>query len=613
MALGNTFVRFRWDGVDYELPYASVSSYDQRPIYAEDGYTLNRYETTMSGSCVIHDGANTFTDLATKFKNGTGQVERVLVSVTAAGGTENLIDVTFPDTMRGPLLHLTVTEINGRNACVVNWTVNAATAYPTQSGAPENEYPIISNRWTQRFSIDPSGHVTRTTSGVLVVNLAALGATLTPANNGGFAEVDGKAPWADLFRRAIAPAMTSTLIWRRESQTYAYNEAGNALIYEVVDSQARVSLPDGAYAGTAEFTYERSRQNLAFGVMRFSCDLEGAVTGDTRALVNAAVLISRSRIDYTKAFIQRISVNERDLLKKSSIRFEIDAWAPATGGLSDVGTVASVPLAAMVGRFFTVSRTVDWRPDPYGSGGQGVLGIPHWYGNSLQAKPESIPGLSVMVADVIDVLATPPADVVPTVTFVGPDQSFAAANAVIDVGPFNPAQATYSGDSVVQAVERTVGVTNATLDTGMHHMPTLYTQGADFVFQAKKAQAELTETVTVRRVNVPPPREYRPMPAGFYLVKDEWKVDHGTTDASGNRTFTGVYVRTIRAYDGGGATSNGYSTSGTTRRWWPTTNGVVAALTQGYSSTDQVSGSSVIDVSTSNPQTYALGTNPSYT
>jgi hypothetical protein len=616
---GNTYVVFTYDGVDYELPYANVTSYDQRPVYAEDNYTLNRYETTVQGSCVVSDATNTFVDLATKFRMGTGRVDRVRVSVTASGGTENLIDVSYPDTMNGPLLHLTATEINGRQACLVTFAVQAATAHPSSSGTPDPAWPIISNRWTQRFSLDAAGLITRTISGVATINLAATGTSSTVSDSPLNADITGRYPWADLFRRAILPAQSSVLKFRRESQTFAYNEAGNQLIYEITDVQARTELPDGAYAGTAEFSYERTRQGLAWGVLRFSCELEGEADGDTRALVNAAVQLSRSRLDFSRCIIERLVLTELTLLKKAHIKFEIDAKAPATDVNNPTGSLASVPMANVIGRFFTVSRTCDWKPDPYGNGG--VFAQPHWELNPTSAKPDTIPVSALAVADIIDVLTVDCPIGATTITFVGVETAMTAANAAIDVGPYSQplAQFVPSPSDVptilpgaVISVEKQISTTITDTDSGVHRLQTMYDQGSDFLFQARKASADIVETTTLRKVNSPPARVFRPMPAGFFLVKETWRVTHGDVDSSGNRTFTGIWERTTRAYDTGGVTSNGYATDGTYRRWWPPLNTVTAAYAQGYSSSDQVSTSSVLALPLSDKQTYGTGAYPGY-
>jgi hypothetical protein len=147
----------------------------------------------------------------------------------------------------------------------------------------------------------------------------------------------------------------------------------------------------------------------------------------------------------------------------------------------------------------------------------------------------------------------------------------------------------------------------------MHRLPTMYTQGADFVFQAKKPTVMLTEVTTVRRTNLPPNRIFRPIPAGFVVVKDEWRVNHGEIDSAGQRSFTGIYTRKLMAFDGGGATSNGFSTVSSRRQWWvPGANPSVAApLTLGYNLDNQQQASSVLALGSA-AQAYALGTAQNY-
>ena len=69
---GNTYVAFVYDSTIYKLQYANISSYEHRPIYAEDGFTLIRYEVHVAGSALISDGLSTYTELASRFQNGTG-------------------------------------------------------------------------------------------------------------------------------------------------------------------------------------------------------------------------------------------------------------------------------------------------------------------------------------------------------------------------------------------------------------------------------------------------------------------------------------------------------------------------------------------------------------
>ena len=608
---GSTFVSFTFESTTYTLPYTNISAYEHKPVYAEDGYTLIRYEVHVAGSALISDGTNTYTDLVARFQKATGRVDNVYISVTTPEGTEDLLNISHPDTMRGPLMSLAVTEINGRRACIVNFTISAALALDGNSQTP-TPYPILSHRWTSRFALDAGGHITRTVSGVLVVDLAATGTTATAAASGTSGAVTGKAPYADLFRRAILPIAPGVGNWRRESQTYAYNEAGNSLIYEITDSQARTALPDAAFAGSAEFTYERNANMLAWGQLRFSCDLEGAVNGDVRSLIWAAVVLAQSRIIFARCKIMRIVVTEQDMLKKAKIRFEMDALSPAIA--TDVAGVSSyaVPLAQIVGKSFGVGRTCPALPDPY-SPYNGVAGVPHWVSNETSAKTQTTQ--TIAVASCIAVINEYCSPGTPTISIEVPATQFATINSVINVGVFSTDQplAEFNGSGQATSVEQSKTTTNVSTQTRMHRLQTLYTEGTDFVFQTGKASVTLEETTVVSRVNIPPVRTFRPIPAGFVVINVDWKVNHGNVDPAGQRTFIGVYTRTLRSYDGGGATSFGYYTESGRRQWWPSgaNPSVAAPLALGYDEQNQVNASSVLSLG-SNAQAYQVGTPQDY-
>jgi hypothetical protein len=415
-----------------------------------------------------------------------------------------------------------------------------------------------------------------------------------------------------LFRRAILPIAPGVGNWRRESQTYAYNEAGNSLIYEITDSQARTALPDAAFAGSAEFTYERNANMLSWGQLRFSCDLEGAVNGDVRSLIWAAVVLAQSRIIFARCKIMRIVVTEQDMLKKAKIRFEMDALSPAIA--ADVAGVSSyaVPLAQIVGKSFAVGRLCPALPDPYGPY-NGVAGVPHWVANETSAKTQTTQTIAIASCIAVINEYCPPGT--PTISIEVPTTEFAAINAVINVGAFSTDQplAEFNGSGQATSVEQSKTTTNVSTETRMHRLQTLYTEGADFVFQTGKASVTLEETTVVSRVNVPPVRTFRPIPAGFVVINDDWKVNHGNVDPAGQRTFIGVYTRTLRSYDGGGATSFGYSTVSGRRQWWPSgqSPSVAAPLALGYDAQNQVDASSVLSLG-SNAQAYQVGTAQDY-
>lgn len=608
---GNAYLTFVYGGNTYDLGFVNVTQYEQRPEYAADGYTLNRYAVTVAGTALIADGAtNTYVELASKIRDGTGRIDSFDLRISS----QTLIANTGPDATRGPLLQMTATEITGRRAVLLTFTLSASLSQANVDGSatPLADYPLISHTWTQSFSLDAGGLVTRTVRGTLMVNLAATGLTTVPAVDGQIANVTGLVPWPDIFRNCVLPVTDGSAIWRRDSQTFAINETGNALTYEIQDSQARANLPNGAFGGTCEFGYERSRRDLAYAHLRFTCDLEGEIDGDVRALIWAAVDLATTRIPFSKAILDRLSVTEHEMLRKAKVRLEIDARAPACDLENPTGNVGAVPLARLVGIAFTVNRTCSFAVGAYGSSGYGVYGRPHWDDNNSSAKPGSVQDIKVATIVAFVEQACPLGT--PATVLLVPDTQFTAANSLIVQGPFaNEQIAGFNSSGQTTSVEKVFTTTNVAVETRMHRLQTMYTQGADFVFQAGKARVILEEVTTVRRTNSPPNRVFRPIPAGFVVVSEDWKVNHGEIDAAGQRSFTGIYVRRLMSFDGGGATSNGYSTVSGRRQWWvPGANPSVAApLALGYNLDNQVQANNVFAFGSS-PQTYSVGTAQNY-
>lgn len=607
---GNAWIEIDYGGVTYTLPFVNLTQYEQKPVFAEDGFTMMRYELSMQGTSLVSDSSNTFTDLATKTTNMVGTVDRVAMYVIdPTAGTKTLLEVNYPDAMRGPFASLNVTEVNGARACIVSFTINASVSLSGNGGQIDPAYPVVSHRWTTRSELDATGILTRRVTGTLTVNLGATGTSSVPSLDGTIGEVGGRYPWADLFRKAVLPSTPAVGSWRRESQSFAYNEAGNTLIYEFVDSQARVNLPDGAYVGSSEFTYERNRQNMAMASMRFSCDLEGPADGNSKILIYAAIIIAQARIPFLKSIINRMSVTESEMLKRAKIRVEIDASAPATNFDVPGTSAASVPLVELIGKNFSVVRTCPYYPDPYGGNSDYVwFSEPHWDGNTANAKPNGIMS-TLPVAQMISAAAQACAGTTTSITVMSNAQDFSAANSIVEQGSSITPLAELDVYGNAKSVERQITFTNVSIDTRMHRLQTLYTQGADFVFQTGKASIIVEETTHIKRNNVPPQRTYRPMPSGFVVLSDDWKVNHGDVDPSGNRVYTGVWTRRLLSYDGGGATYQGYYTNAGLRQWWYSS--VAAPLTLGFDQNAQQYTNNVFAVtgtqaySTGSPQNFA--------
>jgi hypothetical protein len=242
-----------------------------------------------------------------------------------------------------------------------------------------------------------------------------------------------------------------------------------------------------------------------------------------------------------------------------------------------------------------------------------VAGVPHWYGNGTSAKLTSTQPQTIAVASCINVITDYCGPGTPTISIQIPDTELETANAIMSTGPFETPIAQYNNQEVVTTVDQAITSTKVNTQTRMHRLQTLYTEGSDFVFQVGKPVVMVEETTIVKRTNIPPVRTFRPIPDGFVVVTDDWKVNFGEVDQGGNRTFIGIYTRTLMAYDGGGDTSNGYYTENGRRQWWPAGEipSVAAPIALGYLPEPQLSTASVFDLG-NNAQAYQVGTPQDY-
>jgi hypothetical protein len=616
MPTGNATITYSSNGRNYVLPFCTITDFNERPEYAPDGRTIQEIALTISGTCVF--GEQTPPDLYEALQavsiDGPGKIEDVLIEI---GGEE--FYYIPEDSRQGPFLTLSVTEIVGVRAAVATFTIAAHVTERRSwyGGLATQTYAPIAHCWTQSFSLDAGGLITRTVRGTLSIDISANGTEFEPAKDGTLAYTNDIAAWADLFRRVCLPIIPEGKIWRRESQTFAVNEAGTALTYEIVDSQARVQLPDGAYAGTADYSYERKRSSLALAIVRFECELEGPVDGDVRRLIWGAVVLAQSRIRFDQCLISRMVVQEMQLLKRSKIRFELEAEALATAiELNTPGaTTIAVPMAQYIGKNFTMARANSQVIDPYGTPTNSYWAYPHWEGNTLSGKTAAPSEIARAAVEAFTQTAVSPA--APVITIIAPATDLISVNAVMNVGPFANKMTIAVGGSEqgttrpIETVEAASSHTHVNSKTRMHRLQTLYTEGSDFVFQNGKPSVVITERMEIKRINKPPNRIMRPIPAGFVVLEDDWKTNFGAIDQNGNRTFTGVYTRTLLAYDGGGTTSNGYATSSSIRTWWSPSLEVQPPLSLGYDTDMQATSASVLVASTTG-QGYSVGARPAY-
>ena len=89
-------------------------------------------------------------------------------------------------------------------------------------------------------------------------------------------------------------------------------------------------------------------------------------------------------------------------------------------------------------------------------------------------------------------------------------------------------------------------------------------------------------------------------------------MNFGEIDPGGHRTFIGVYTRILQSIDGGGSTSNGYSTVSSRRQWWPTSGYVTSPAALGFRSDSDGQNIAVSVLNSTGAQAYSLGTPQDY-
>jgi len=538
------------------LENVNIDAYSCEAVLAEDGVTPQGSRYHITGTCLVsvEDWS------AYKTANGTNSSRMAYVRLPhPANALNKIIDLTSGSScIGGPFLKLTGTQVVGTNLVLVNWDAHDEIALCDRN--------VVAHTWVQRTSLDQKGQVTRAVNGHIRVARSATASTVTPPNQG--SNVSATIPWADLFRRAVAPSWLGEG-WRRESQDFAYDASSTALVYQFVDKQYLYNLPNGVRVGDMDFTYERNAQDAGIGHLTCTVDLEGdislkSIAGTTgnRRLVEAAVKLSKARINatYGNCIITRMRVTERGILSGFSIRFELEAQVfPASAPSGGEGAVSIVPLAFMIGQRFTVTRTDTVAVDPYGplvaptAGGAATryYMLPHWLNNlvngmNCDGKTTAFPSADdALLAEEVPAVGEVTVTVIADATGIDAITSQFAGQFSADQLQPPPV------DNYTQIIAHSLSHTKVEFDSGMCRLSTMYMTGADFVFQTRKPCVRVRERVEISQANSAPAKVFRPAPEGAFLYSETWDVAFGKFDAQGNRMFTGIYERTYQMYDGG--------------------------------------------------------------
>lgn len=586
--------------LEFQLLNVNVTSYHVEPVFAEDGITSQGASYRISGTCLFNS-----VDWEA-FRAGMGAISTRLqyaqLRYPPPAVEKFLINLNSSTSSWGaPVIKLTGTEVLGANVVLGTFELSDDVAIC-------EDINILSHRWVQGMSFDAAGHATRTVNGSIKVNRGTIQVVSTIAEDNSYAD---RKPWADIFRRAIRPYWIGNG-WRREMQDFVYDQSSAVLVYQFVDKQYALDLPDGCRVGDMDFTYERNAQDAGVANVSVTVDLEGDLsfngtdsekTGNRR-LIEAAIRLSQARIDasFKSVLITRMRVTERGLMSGYKIRFELDAMvfpsaAPQTGASPPLATVTA--LAFMVGRRFYVKRLTNPHVDPYGPLVTPLiqLGIepspavqfvmqPHWFGNDISGSvcdspllmPSAYAEAHVGTPTFVDLSATSV-----TVTVVN-DSAFmtSTVNTLFDgYQKLDQQQLGNNPDGYIQIVTRSHSSTQVEYDTGLIHVSPMYNDQLELSFQVRKPCVRVTERMEVTQANSPPARTMRAVRTGSLLISEDWKVSFGNFDAQGQRVYTGIYERVYELRDTGtanGFSSVNYSATGTVRVWHAPFDLVLPAL-----------------------------------
>lgn len=608
------------DSANYVLHNADMESYDSTPVLAEDGMTpaAARLNAVVTATMTLSD----WSGLQTFLNRAGNRMSRVYMYEQHNSGI-TLVDFTDSTTSDGgPYVKATATEVIGTTFMLVRLDIHQEEPWCITR-------PLLSHVWRQSMSMSQTGHMSRTVDGAIRAYMPFDGvqgiATVASWTN--------KVGHADLFRYLVWADVPGEG-WRRTSASFAYDPTNTILTYQYVDEQNHKDLPNWVRAGDMEFSYERSAEQAGVANCSFSCELEGNLwvtyggvggTGN-RVLVDAAVKLSKTRINanFGNVIVTRLRITERTILKGPSIRFELDAtvFPASTSGTS----AAIVPLAYMIGKPFTITRTQNRMVNPYGektvvtggnpptSVGRYISMVPHWLSAALSGmencaqNPPPSPGMAAVVKLEQDL--TDSGDI--TVTYGVEDNGTSAMNTEFN-GKYASAQfqEQNSGDNYVQVVAHNISVTNAGYKSGIVRLSPMYTTGADLVFQTQKPLATVRERIEVAKANVAPGKVLRPLPTGAFVMSEDWNVTFGKFDAQGNRVFVGTFERTYALIDDGNA-GRGFATQetgsfGNVRAWGAPSSTLVPTIAKVATSASQDLAASVFAGSMTADEKYATG------
>lgn len=573
----------------FTLHMPRVTDWECTPQIEDDGLTLtgHRVKATIEGILDI----------------GQAAAQTSMNSLTVGGPVDgftflpdpaanNRFGVDWGDLVPGTVhATLTATRLVGESTALSKGTFVGRIELTALSRAlrgivsQDETTPVVSHKWSQEVDVAQDGEITRTVTGIITVRPVP-GATTNPL----LTTAAGQRGYADLLRMVVVPDPPGFGVWRRTRQQFGYSADGLGLTYTIVDKQARVTLPDGVWAADASFTWIRRMEDLLMPTVQFSVTVHGGPNIDRSRLIWAALVISTARIDYTRALVTSMMIVENSITEVPTIRLQVDAKTISNTGTTP-NALASYPMLDRLCSEFQCPRTQSAVTPPHGTDLEnGLVGsvmymVPHWSdGTNAFVIPDSRlmscgPYLTRKAKVNLYAPGSTPVDPPEITVAVIPPEDFSNATAVFNVGMAASAvknsTSVVNGQTLDASIERFEANTEFNIETNIVEIERMHDAALDLPIQVGKPSVVVSETVLIVKRTTPPAKFHRPLPPGAMIVNESWKVTLGKIDASGNRSYIGMYQRNARIRQNTALT-------GASMPYRTLADGSVAYVTDGY-------------------------------
>lgn len=257
------------------LALVETKSFDEQPVYTDDGAEYLYTKFTIDVSCVFSPDVMSGGASPTAIMNTVRQSLLVPRGIlTFYVGFEKLLEVFSPDAKGGPFPQsCTIRQIHGTATFLVEWS---CIAYGTSCEYGNNQ--AISNRWSMTMSYDENLFCTRTTSGQIIIQAQAVGVP----------------PDLDQFRRLAIPTLPEG--WQRERIQFDYARDGLSLAYQITDREKDNVAPRPAT--TARGTYTEVSSSMGGKLHAEMSVTLGGFKGTPRinlVAIAAQIILSRVR------------------------------------------------------------------------------------------------------------------------------------------------------------------------------------------------------------------------------------------------------------------------------------------------------------------------------